>query len=52
MPQDCVLFNDTVLYNIAYGGIKNKAIKDLVDNKKDDELQEKILGASKKAQFH
>ena len=21
MPQDCVLFNDTALYNIAYGGV-------------------------------
>lgn len=23
VPQDCVLFNDTVLYNIAYGGIRD-----------------------------
>jgi ATP-binding cassette subfamily B protein len=24
VPQDCVLFNDTVLYNIAYGGIRDE----------------------------
>jgi|TARA_B110000285_G_C15022023_1_gene562107 ABC-type multidrug transport system fused ATPase/permease subunit len=24
VPQDCVLFNDTVMYNIAYGGIRDK----------------------------
>ena len=21
VPQDCVLFNDTALYNLAYGGV-------------------------------
>jgi ABC-type transport system involved in Fe-S cluster assembly fused permease/ATPase subunit len=27
VPQDCVLFNDTVMYNIAYGGVNNPQIK-------------------------
>ena len=26
VPQDCVLFNDTVMYNIAYGAIRDKQI--------------------------
>jgi len=26
VPQDCVLFNDTVAYNIAYGGIRDPEI--------------------------
>ena len=26
VPQDCVLFNDTVVYNIAYGAIKDDEI--------------------------
>ena len=26
VPQDCVLFNDTVMYNIAYGSIRDKEI--------------------------
>ena len=26
VPQDCVLFNETILYNIAYGGINNPQI--------------------------
>ena len=32
VPQDCILFNDTALYNIAYGGIKDKSVKALVDD--------------------
>lgn len=27
VPQDCVLFNDTIMYNIAYGGISNPEIR-------------------------
>ena len=32
VPQDCVLFNDTVMYNIAYGGDKDEEFKSLVDD--------------------
>jgi ABC-type multidrug transport system fused ATPase/permease subunit len=32
VPQDCVLFNDTVMYNIAYGGVKDEEFKSLVDD--------------------
>ena len=32
VPQDCVLFNDTALYNIAYGGIKDAELKKLCDD--------------------
>ena len=33
VPQDCVLFNDTVMYNIGYGGVRDPLIKNLLDNK-------------------
>jgi len=32
VPQDCVLFNDTILYNIAYGGVKDPDWKKIVDD--------------------
>jgi ABC-type transport system involved in Fe-S cluster assembly fused permease/ATPase subunit len=39
VPQDCVLFNDTVMYNIGYGGVRDPVIKNLLDNKeRKDEL--------------
>lgn len=54
VPQDCVLFNDTVRYNIAYGGVKDPALKEIldqcdVDETRADELQAIIEPASKKA---
>ena len=53
VPQDCVLFNDTIMYNIAYGAVRDKKYKELMDDpKKEEELLEAILPASKKAQFH
>ena len=39
VPQDCVLFNDTIMYNIAYGGIGNEDIvANIDDSEKDSEL--------------
>ena len=32
VPQDCVLFNDTVMYNIAYGAIREKDIQSMIDD--------------------
>ena len=53
VPQDCVLFNDTVMYNIGYGGVRDKEFKKLVDDpNKADELIEAIKPASQKAQIH
>lgn len=53
VPQDCVLFNDTVAYNIAYGGVKDPVWKALVDDTdKVDELVQKIQPAAKRAQIH
>jgi ABC-type transport system involved in Fe-S cluster assembly fused permease/ATPase subunit len=50
VPQDCVLFNDTVLYNIAYGGVRDSKFKALIDDPaKEEELLEQVLPASKKA---
>lgn len=39
VPQDCVLFNDTIMYNIGYGGVRDPYIKELLDDKsKNEEL--------------
>jgi len=32
VPQDCVLFNDTLKYNIAYGGVKDPDFKKKLEN--------------------
>lgn len=43
VPQDCVLFNDTLMYNIAYGGVREPSFKNSLDDpNKADELIEKI----------
>lgn len=53
VPQDCVLFNDTVMYNIAYGAIKDKEIQDMIDDKsRSEELIHKIIPAAKRASIH
>lgn len=53
VPQDCVLFNDTALYNIAYGGVKDPDFKAIVDDEnRIDELTEMIKPATKRAQIH
>jgi ABC-type transport system involved in Fe-S cluster assembly fused permease/ATPase subunit len=50
VPQDCVLFNDTALYNIAYGGIRVKEFKEIVDNEdREEELTEMVKAASIRA---
>lgn len=47
VPQDCVLFNDTAMYNIGYGGVRDPTIMHLLDDKeKGDELVDKITLAS------
>ena len=53
VPQDCVLFNDTVAYNIAYGGIRDPEIAQIIDDPtKRDELIEKIVPAAKRSSIH
>jgi ATP-binding cassette subfamily B protein len=52
VPQDCVLFNDSVLYNIAYGGINDPQIQDLIRNERTEELVEKVVPAAKESQIH
>ena len=32
VPQDCVLFNDTVLYNISYGGVRDRRFKQRMES--------------------
>lgn len=50
VPQDCVLFNDTVMYNIGYGGVRDPEFKKILDDPtKSDELIEAIKPASEKA---
>ena len=36
VPQDCVLFNETLMYNIAYGGVGLSKYKKLVDDSEND----------------
>ena len=43
VPQDCVLFNETIMYNIAYGGVNDPKIKSLMDDpKKEGQLIDAI----------
>ena len=52
VPQDCVLFNDTVRYNVAYGGVKDPIFRKKIDNiDYRDEVMEKLEEATKKAQI-
>jgi len=47
------LFNDTALYNIAYGGVKDPEIKAMCDDPdRNEELEKFITPASKRAQIH
>lgn len=32
VPQDCVLFNDTAMYNIAYGAVRDPDFKRLLND--------------------
>jgi ATP-binding cassette subfamily B protein len=53
VPQDCVLFNDTILYNIAYGGINNPELAPMIDDpEKSEELIRHIIPAAKRSQIH
>lgn len=53
VPQDCVLFNDTIMYNIAYGAIWDKDIQAMIDDpSRQDELIERIIPAAKRASIH
>ncbi len=57
VPQDCVLFNDTLLYNIGYGGVRDPVLKALLDksSKSQDDSQDlvdAIIPAAKRAQIH
>ncbi len=53
VPQDCVLFNDTIMYNIAYGGVNDPKIKALMDDpKKETELIDAIKESAVRSQIH
>lgn len=52
VPQDCVLFNDTIMYNIGYGGIRDSDIKTMINENKDEDLISRITPAAKRAQIH
>lgn len=50
VPQDCVLFNDTILYNIAYGALNNPRVPEIIDDdKKTEELMDIIVPAAKQS---
>jgi len=53
VPQDCVLFNDTILYNIAYGALNDPIISTMIDDtSKQDELIEMVVPAAKRSSIH
>ena len=58
VPQDCVLFNETVLYNIAYGGVHDPIIKGLVDGVEENDVNckysliKEVEKAAKLAEVH
>lgn len=54
VPQDCVLFNDTLMYNIGYGGVRDPSVKKLLDECKEDgdALIEAIIPSAQRAQIH
>lgn len=48
-----MLFNDTIMYNIGYGGVHNKDIKQLLnDPTKEEELISAIRSSAEKSQIH
>ena len=48
-----MLFNDTILYNVAYGGVKDKDFKEIVDDHdRQDELERHVHPAAERAQIH
>lgn len=50
VPQDCVLFNDTIRYNIAYGAVNDAETKQLInDPAATQKLEEVIIPAAKQA---
>lgn len=53
VPQDCVLFNDTIEYNIAYGGVNNPELMSAWnDPNRKNEFKKMIIAAAIKAQLH
>ena len=53
VPQDCVLFNDTIAYNIGYGAVRDPEFKKMVDDpERINELIESVTPASKRAQIY
>lgn len=53
VPQDCVLFNDTIMYNIGYGGVRDPHIKQILESKeREEELIETIRPSAERSQIH
>ena len=53
VPQDCVLFNDTMKYNVAYGGVKDEEFKQMIDDEsKQEVLLRELDKATQKAQIY
>ena len=53
VPQDCVLFNDSIMYNIAYGGVNDPHVKAMMDDpNREEELIEQIKSSAERSQIH
>ena len=52
VPQDTVLFNDTIKYNLAYGGVSDPGFKEMIeDEERQDELEGHLRRVAKSAQI-
>jgi ATP-binding cassette subfamily B protein len=53
VPQDTVLFNDTLKYNLAYGGVSDPGFKEMMeDPSREDEYMNQLIDVAKKAQIY
>lgn len=53
VPQDCCLFNDTLKYNLAYGGVKDPEFSKMInDPTKQELIISQVDKAAKKAQIY
>ena len=52
VPQDTVLFNETIKYNLAYGGVSDPAFKEMMeDPTRQEELMNRLRDVARKAQI-
>ena len=43
VPQDCVLFNDSIKYNIAYGAVKDEGFKNMLNDEDNKDAEREVM---------